>query len=347
MPEKTFTPRELFVKTLPFVWAKLIVQAIALVVGGLLIWGGIFLLSRNTAMGLVTLIFIVIGASVYMLIVRYMGYLIKAGHIAVLTEAVTTGVIPDNQVEYGKNKVKERFATSSVFFVLDKLIRGAVKQVQKGLTKLVGGIAGAVPQLGPLVNFANALIGTVLGYVDECVIGWIFHNDKEQSAWKGAADGVVIYFQNWKKILGNAAITVAITWVITFVVGYIISMIFGAIMPSVSGLGGFAVLILGLLVAFSLKAAFIDSYVLVRMLHTFMTVAPTTEIKFDLYNKLSGMSRSFKNIFSKIPKDEVSNAAASSAAPPAAAAAPAFCGECGAKAAPNEKFCGECGKPVV
>ena len=62
---------------------------------------------------------------------HYMGYLIKAAHIAVVAEAVTTGVIPENMVQVGKDMVKSRFATSNVYIVLDKLVGGAVKQLQK------------------------------------------------------------------------------------------------------------------------------------------------------------------------------------------------------------------------
>ena len=37
-----------------------------------------------------------------------------------------------------------------------------------------------------------------LGYVDECCLGYTFAHP-EQNAYKLAADGVVIYFKNWKK----------------------------------------------------------------------------------------------------------------------------------------------------
>jgi hypothetical protein len=57
--------------------------------------------------------------------------LIKAGHIAVITEAVTTGKVPKNQVAYGKERVKERFVTANVYFLIDKLVGAAVRQIQR------------------------------------------------------------------------------------------------------------------------------------------------------------------------------------------------------------------------
>ncbi|GHU79624.1 hypothetical protein FACS1894191_2850 [Clostridia bacterium] len=47
---------------------------------------------------------------------HYIGYMLKAGHIAVITEAVVTGQVPSDQIAYGKQRVTERFATSNVYF---------------------------------------------------------------------------------------------------------------------------------------------------------------------------------------------------------------------------------------
>ncbi len=52
-----------------------------------------------------------------------------------VTTAVTTGQVPDNQFEVAKNMVKERFATANVYFVVDRLVSGAVSQLQKGLQR--------------------------------------------------------------------------------------------------------------------------------------------------------------------------------------------------------------------
>ena len=57
--------------------------------------------------------------------------------------------------------------------------------------------------------------------------------------------------------------------------------------------------ILALFLANSVKYAFVDSWGLVNMMTSYMKVAPTTEITFDLYNKLCGMSGKFKQLFGK------------------------------------------------
>jgi len=73
---------------------------------------------------------------VHLVVMNYAGYLVKAGHIAVLAEAAATGKVPANQVQYGKDKVKERFVTSNVYFAVDKLVAGAVKEIQRGIEKV-------------------------------------------------------------------------------------------------------------------------------------------------------------------------------------------------------------------
>ena len=60
----------------------------------------------------------------------------------------------------------------------------------------------------------------------------------------------------------------------------------------------FAVII-ALIVALTLKSAFIDSYIMVRTMASYMEVAPNTEITFDLYDKLCKLSSKFKSLFTK------------------------------------------------
>jgi membrane protease subunit (stomatin/prohibitin family) len=98
---------------------------------------------------------------------------------------------------------------------------------------------------------------------------------------------------------------------------------------------------------------------MVQMIHAYMSVAPSTEIKFDLYSKLSKLSGSFKELLGKanVPQGQLAMAGGAVATvdavdvtpapvPVAAAAKPTFCGECGAKNDAGTKFCGECGKAL-
>lgn len=229
---------------------------------------------------------------------HYMGYLIKAAHIAVVSEAVTTGVIPENMVQVGKDMVKSRFATSNVYIVLDKLVGGAVKQLQKAVGS-VGSLLGDIPGIGAIVNILQMFIGIALGYIDECCLGYTFYK-KDEKAFKAGCDGVVIYFQNTKHLLKSAVGTTAIVlglsfvaWLIPFI---IFGLIFGAIGVPFAWL--FASLI-AIIIAAAIKSAFIDSYMMVKTMVSYMSVAPSTQITFDIYDKLCKLSSKFKQLFTK------------------------------------------------
>ena len=112
----------------------------------------------------------------------------------------------------------------------------------------------------------QTFIGIALGYVDECCLGYCFLK-KDEGAFKASCDGVVIYFQNVKKLLKDAAV------------------------------------ILAVMVAIVIKSAFIDSFMLVKMMVSYMEVAPSTEITFDLYEKLSKLSSKFKQLFGKAKEE--------------------------------------------
>ena len=243
---------------------------------------------------------------VHFAIMRYVGYLVRVGHIAVVAEAVTTGKIPDNQVEYGKKMVQERFLTANVFFVVDRLVDRSVKQLQNVFGR-AGGILGNIPGLKIAMSFGKMVIGISLKYIDDCCLGYIFYK-KDQGVFKSATDGVVIYAQNWKKLLKTALstsvmvilLTVGLTIILFLTVGGLITLLASS---AGIGAGGLFGLFLAAFMAFILKRAFIDSYMMVRMMTAYMQEAPTTEISFDLYGKLSAISKSFRELFEKAEKE--------------------------------------------
>jgi len=351
--------REIFAKTMPFVWAKLLLGLATVLVSIILfaIIVGIALMFRETEAGTVVLI---VGFTIWLSAIKvvsfilnhYFGYLVKAGHIAVITEAVTTGRVPDNQVAYGKQMVMDRFIETNVYFLIDKLVNGAVRQIQKGVRK-VGSFIGMVPGMknvmGIITSIINLFISIALGYVDECCLGWSFYK-KDQGRFKSAADGVVIYWHNWKTLFKDAAKTTAIV-IILLIVGTLLFFLlfitifsFIELVPLKVGLFFIAIFL-----AWAVKSAFIDSYVLVKMMVSYMEVAPTTVITFDLYDKLCTMSNKFKELFTKGKAESPTPATANNPTNPdnSTENKPVFCGECGAQNNKGERFCGSCGKPLA
>ena len=290
--------KDIYLGTMKFVWLKLGLGAAVTVVSIILLALCMLIGSAFGGVGLyiLFLVWLALTGVIYKVCMYYFGYMIKAGHVAVIASAVTTGVLPENQFEYGKQMVQSRFAASNVYFVVDRLVSGAVRQLQKAVGK-IGGALDAIPGMSQITSILQTFIGIALGYVDECCLGYCFLKS-EQSAFQASCDGVVIYFQNVKKLLKDAAVTTLIVilgtlaaWVIPF---GLITVLFRAI-----GWNMIAGVLLALIIAIVIKSAFIDSWMLVKMMVSYMEVAPSTQITFDLYDKLCGLSSKFKDLFGR------------------------------------------------
>ena len=363
--------RDIFVKTLPFVWAKLLLWLVTVAVSAA--WFAVLALIASAAKnsGVTIVVFILwccgTGAARFILM-RYFGYLVKAGHVAVIAEAVVTGRVPDNQMEFGKNAVKGRFATANAFFVVDRLVSGAVRQIQRVVGKL-GGLLGFIPGMKSVTNLVQYFIEISLGYVDECCLGYTFYK-KDQGAFKSAADGVVIFAQNWKKLLVNAAKTLVKSLLLMAVIAIAFALLFSAVFRlfNLGTIAGLAAFVLACIVAFAFKSAVMDSFVLTETMAEYMQLAPETVISYDLYEKLSGMSKKFKNLAGKAKEegpfqpqpqaayagaaggaqarffDSGSPGAAQAAGGAQAGAGAAYCPACGTINKAGDKFCGNCGE---
>jgi len=345
---------EVYSKTMPFVWAKLLLGLATVGISAVLlvILMGLAWLFKSE--GVYTVMFLIWLGGVGLIrfiIMHYMGFMVKAGHIAVITEAVVTGRVPDNQVEYGKRIVKERFATSNVYFVVDKLVAGAVKQIQRSIGKL-GNAMDFIPGMKQLTRLAQFFVDLSLGYVDECCLGYTFYK-KEQDAFKSAADGVVIYAQNWKSLLSSAAKTMLIVILWVTVITLVLFVVLGFLFRMLTWRGDIA-FIISLMIALAIKYAFIDSFILARTMVAYMGVAPTTVISFDLYGKLSNVSSKFKELFNKGQQGQPANAGAGGITQPFVSAGSGegqdeqfvFCGQCGGKNKAGINFCESCGEKL-
>ena len=298
------TVKDLYLGTMKFVWLKLalgaaitlaslILLALFSLIGSLFGEGGLFFMF---------LFWLGLSGGIYSFVMHYVGYMIKAGHVAVIAEAVTSGRIPEDQFNWGVEAVKSRFATSNVYFVIDRLVSGAVRQLQNAIEKL-DGLLDFIPGISTLTGVVSVFIRVALGTVDECCLGYCFLH-KEEGAFKASCDGVVIYYQNGKLLLKNAIKTTLIVILGTVLAFLLPMLIFGLIFRAL-GWSTVAAVVLALFVAVTVRSAFIDSYILVDMMTAYMKAAPETEITFDLYDKLSKLSFQFKKLLGKAQEEQV------------------------------------------
>ena len=289
---------QVFRKTLPFAWRKFFLGLITFVFAVAVL--AIIALVQIAWLAIVAIILLII---VHIVLWRWYGYQLKAGHVAVITEYMTgngDNVPKKGMVKYGIQKFKERgFMTRAAFFILDSLIGGAVRQLQRGVSKL-GGLAGNNKIVKGIVGVINLFLGIVLGTIDECCLAYIMVN-KEVGPFKGGAKGVAIWFKNFGKLMKSGAVTT----VVVLLALVVITGVFGGIAYAIflaAGAGSASIwygLIVGGAFAASLKPSFIDSYITVKMVCAYMACVPQTQVDDATYADLSGKSSKFKELNSK------------------------------------------------
>lgn len=381
------TAKQILKKTKPYIIAKLLLGGATVLASAVLLAICLGLGWLFGEGGMAFMIFVWIGGTgvIRFAIMHYMGYMVKAGHIAVIAEALANGRFPKDQIAFGKARVTKRFATSNVYFTVDKLVSGAVKQIQSVAEK-AGNALDFIPGMKAVTGAAQLFISIYLGYIDECCLGWTFLQ-KDQNAYKSAADGVVIYAMNWKALLKDAAKTMAKVIGISALVLLAVFVPVGLIFKLLSWSPLLAFL-LALLIAWTVKFALLDSYIMIQVMTSYMHAAKETEITFDLYGQICSVSSKFKELLAKgmpgrsVPQQEYApqedgegagqgyDGAQGEYQPEQReyqpeqreyrpeqrpyepvrqeipAARPVFCRECGAKNVRGDEVCHACGAPL-
>ncbi|MBR7033410.1 MAG: hypothetical protein IKI03_07275 [Clostridia bacterium] len=162
---------------------------------------GFFILDKMGQDGYIGLLIgFVVGLIPVIIILRFVSYSLKAGQIAMITRGVTEGDLPDNVVKEGKRVVRERFATVAVYFAATKVIKGIFNQIGRGISKVgsaIGGDAG-----GAVGDAIGSAVQTVVNYLCDCCLGWVFFR-KDENAAKATCEGAVLFFKHGKTLAKN------------------------------------------------------------------------------------------------------------------------------------------------
>ncbi len=289
----------LFKKTLPFLWYKVGIYALVtvglvgyIIISSLIVGALGAITGEGSAIpGFTGLILFIIGLGAWRFVKSYLLYMIKAGHVAVVSELVVKGTLPEgiSQTEFAKNMVKKYFLTANAMWVLDNLIRKAVKDAQSLLTKF-GEWLSAIPGMSLVVSIVQVFVGVLLNYTDEAIFGYIFHKNNS-NVGKSAADGVVIYIQSWKEMTKSAgAVTLGLISYFLVTAGTVYAFFVGfealGINPVIP-----AALVLG--VFLFVKWVFVDTLVMIYMVSHYLAVAMNQTPAVDIYQKLQGISKRF------------------------------------------------------
>ena len=298
----------LMMRTMPFVLARLVVYflitlAYILVtgMGASVGWGvGIFgdegFRASTTFWG--GLAGFGLTAAVLYFLREYILYMVKAAHIAVLVELLQGKALPDgqNQVKYGQTIVTERFAEANVLFAVDQLIKGVLRAV----TGLVQGIASflPIPGLQQIAGLIRAFLNIAVGFVDEVILAYNIRN-RATNPWASAQDALILYGQNYKVMLKNAAWLAAIVYglsILAFILLLVPAGAIGYLFPSsLSAMG----ILIAVLLAWSFKAAVLEPLAITCMMQVYFPAIEGQTPNPEWDRRLSEVSGKFRQIKEK------------------------------------------------
>ena len=226
---------------------------------------------------------------------EYILYMVKAAHIAAMVHLVEGQAIPGGrgQVAYGRQVVKERFAEANVLFVMDQLVKGAIRVV----TGLIGGVAAflPIPGLQGLVRFLNTVVRLSLTYIDEVVLAY---DIRERSAepFETARRAVVLYAQNAMAMVKNAVWLAVMLWVLSVLIFLVMLAPAGAVLYFVSGqLAGWS-FVLAVLFAWALKAALLDPFAVCALMQVYFRTIEGQQPDPEWDRRLAEVSRHFREL---------------------------------------------------
>ncbi len=237
-------------------------------------------------------------AAILYLMREYLLYLVKAAHIAVLVELMDGRPLPqgEGQVTYGSRMVRERFTEASVLFGIDQLVKGVIAAI----AGLVEGIASflPIPGLDTAARAFRSFLKIAVGFTDEVILAYALRT-RAANPWASAEEALVLYGQNYKTMLRNAAWLAVIIYGLSFVV-FLLALAPAAalvyLMPGALSAGGF---VFALLFAWAFKAALLEPLAITCMLQVFFKATEGQVPDPQWRARLQDLSGKFRDIGSK------------------------------------------------
>lgn len=294
----------LLLKTAPFLLARLGILS-ALTVAAILYWvvlaGGFVLLAKaSPLLGWAWILALaVVAGGIWRFAVRYMLYLLKAAHIAVLTELITTGKIgngSEGMFQYGKRIVTERFGQVNVMFGLDMLIDGVVGAFNRTLDWVANLLP--IPGLDSVMGVVRAVLRASTTYIDETIFSYNLARGDE-NVFRSSKDGLIYYAQNAEAVLKTGLWVVVLDKVLTVIIWVVMlapAFLLGDWLPGAASLVG---LIFAALFAANVRSAVLRPLFLTMVMVKFHVVTRNQAIDLVWDLRLESASNKFGELKSK------------------------------------------------
>ena len=228
----------------------------------------------------------------------YILYIVKAGHIAVMVELLDGTPVPggQGQIAYAKTIVTERFGQASALFALDQLIKGVINVV----TGLLEGLMPIlpIPGLDRIMGVLRAYLRLAVGLVDEVILAHAIRT-RSENAWEAAHDGLVLYAQNARPMLVNAAWLTLFTWGLAVLVFLVMLGPAALVVWLLPGEGSAATFVFAVVFAWAVKAALIEPFAVACLLQVFFKVTEGQEPNAEWRGRLTHASDKFRKLGEK------------------------------------------------
>jgi hypothetical protein len=234
-----------------------------------------------------------IAGAVLFFLRDYLLYVVKAGHLALMVEALEGRPIPQGraQIDHAATVVKARFGQASALFALDQVIKGVITAI----TGLVQGLMSIlpIPGLDRIMAVVRAYLRVAVGLIDEVILAHAIRTNSD-NAWGSAREALVLYGQNARPMLVNAAWLTLILYGLSFVVFLVMLAPAAAVvwlMPGAWSAGG---VVFALVFAWAVKAALIEPFALACLLQVFFKVTEGQTPNPEWERKLESVSDKFR-----------------------------------------------------
>lgn len=226
---------------------------------------------------------------------EYLLYLVKAGHIAVMVEALEGRDLPagQGQIAYARAIVTARFGQASLLFGLDQLVKGVIGAV----TGLLQGLFSIlpIPGLDRVMALVRAYLKVAVGLMDEVMLAHILRS-RAENPYAEAQKALVLYAQNARPLLVSAAWITALIWLLSLAVFVLMLAPAAALVWFLPGQASAAGLAFALLFAWAVKAALIEPFAIACLLQAYFTLTEGQTPNPEWQRKLDAVSERFKTL---------------------------------------------------
>lgn len=222
-------------------------------------------------------------------------YGVTAGHLALMVEALDGRRLPfgRGQIVRARAIVRDRFGEAPALVALDKLVRGVIRTA----TGLVDGLLVDILPIRALDRLSRATglhLGLAGGLIDGVVLAHAART-RSENAWEAAHDGLVLYTQNARPMLGAAVWLSLVGWALAglvFLAALSPATSVAALLPQVTGAGP----LLAALLAWTAKAALYDPFALAYMLQLHLRLTQDQEPLPEWRGRLTQVSDKFRTL---------------------------------------------------